>query len=49
MEEGVALAEYITGQLAPVNYGIIPAVIYTLPEVASVGKTEEELKENGIA
>ena len=49
MEEGVAVAEYIAGQLAPVNYGIIPAVIYTLPEVASVGKTEEELKEKGIA
>lgn len=49
MEEGVAVAEYISGQFAHVNYGIIPAVIYTLPEVASVGKTEEELKEKGIS
>lgn len=48
MEEAVVVAEYISGQLAHVNYGIIPAVIYTLPEVASVGKTEEELKEAGI-
>ena len=49
MEEGVAVAEYISGQLVHVNYGIIPAVIYTLPEVASLGKTEEELKEKGIS
>ena len=49
MEEGVAVAEYITGQLAHVNYGIIPAVIYTLPEVAAVGKTEDDLKEKGMA
>jgi dihydrolipoamide dehydrogenase len=49
MEEGVAVAEFISGQFSHVNYGIIPAVIYTLPEVASVGKTEEELKEKGIA
>lgn len=48
MEEGVAVAEYIAGQSAHVNYGIIPAVIYTSPEVASVGKTEEDLKEDKI-
>lgn len=48
-EEGVALAELLTGQAGHVNYDVIPSVIYTAPEVASVGKTEEELKEAGIA
>ncbi len=44
-EEGIAVAELIAGQSSHVNYDVIPAVIYTSPEVASVGKTEEELKE----
>ncbi len=48
-DEGVALAEQLAGQAGHVNYGVIPNVIYTNPEVASVGKTEEELKEAGIA
>jgi dihydrolipoamide dehydrogenase len=48
-EEGVALAEILAGQHGQVNYDAIPAVIYTAPEVASVGKTEEELKAAGIA
>ncbi len=48
-EEGVALAEMLAGQRSHVNYGAIPAVIYTWPEVASVGRTEEELKAAGIA
>jgi dihydrolipoamide dehydrogenase len=47
-EEGMVLAELLAGQGGEVNYGAIPAVIYTHPEVASVGKTEEELKEKGI-
>jgi len=48
-DEGVAAAEIIAGQAGHVNYDIIPSVIYTYPEVASVGKTEEELKAAGIA
>ena len=48
-DEGVALAEIIAGQHGHVNYDIIPGVVYTSPEVASVGKTEEELKKAGIA
>ena len=44
-EEGIAVAELIAGQSGHVNYDVIPGVIYTSPEVASVGKTEEELKE----
>jgi dihydrolipoamide dehydrogenase len=47
-DEGVALAELLAGQSGHVNYDVIPNVIYTYPEVASVGKTEEELKEAGI-
>jgi dihydrolipoyl dehydrogenase len=47
-EEGVALAELLAGQAGHVNYEVIPGVIYTAPEVASVGKTEEELKQAGI-
>ena len=47
-EEGVALAELLAGQAGHVNYEVIPSVIYTAPEVASVGKTEEELKDAGI-
>ena len=47
-DEGVALAEILAGQAGHVNYGVIPGVIYTWPEVATVGKTEEELKAEGI-
>lgn len=47
-DEGVALAEILAGQAGHVNYDVIPAVVYTSPEVASVGKTEEELKKAGI-
>ncbi len=48
-EEGVALAEILAGQHGHVNYDVIPGVVYTWPEVASVGKTEEQLKAEGIA
>ncbi len=48
-EEGVAVAEILAGQAGHVNYDAIPSVVYTAPEVASVGKTEEELKEAGVA
>ena len=48
-EEGVAVAERIAGQKPHINLGIIPAVVYTTPEMAWVGKTEEQLKEAGIA
>jgi dihydrolipoyl dehydrogenase len=48
-DEGVALAELLAGQAGHVNYEVIPSVIYTAPEVASVGKTEEELKAAGVA
>ena len=44
-EEGIAIAELIAGQSGHVNYSIIPGVVYTSPEVASIGKTEEQLKE----
>ena len=47
-DEGIAVAEIIAGQAGHVNYDVIPNVIYTSPEVASVGKTEEELKAAGI-
>ncbi len=47
-DEGMAVAESIAGQAGHVNYNVIPGVIYTAPEVASVGKTEEQLKEAGI-
>ena len=47
-DEGVAVAEIIAGQHGHVNYDVIPSVVYTYPEVASVGKTEEELKSAGI-
>ena len=47
-DEGVAVAEIIAGQHGHVNYDVIPSVVYTAPEVASVGKTEEELKSAGI-
>src|SRR5690606_11325545 len=47
-EEGIAIAQVIAGQWGHVNYDVIPNVIYTYPEVATVGKTEEELKAAGI-
>ena len=47
-EEGVALAEIIAGLSGHVNYDVIPGIVYTEPEVATVGKTEEQLKEEGI-
>lgn len=47
-EEGVAVAEILAGQAGHVNYNTVPGVIYTWPEVASVGQTEEQLKEAGI-
>jgi dihydrolipoamide dehydrogenase len=48
-DEGVALAELLAGQAGHVNYDVIPGVVYTSPEVASVGKTEDELKAEGVA
>ncbi|AWN34654.1 dihydrolipoyl dehydrogenase [Methylobacterium radiodurans] len=48
-DEGVAVAEILAGQSGHVNYAVIPNVVYTFPEVASVGKTEEELKKDGIS
>ena len=47
-DEGIAVAENIAGQSGHVNYDIIPGVIYTSPEVASIGKTEEQLNESNI-
>ena len=47
-EEGIAVAELISGQSGHVNYDVIPGVVYTSPEVATVGKTEEELKKEKI-
>ena len=48
-EEGVAVAEVIAGQAGHVNYEAIPGVVYTWPEVASIGRTEEQLKADGVA
>ncbi len=48
-DEGIAVAERIAGQAGHVNYGAIPGVVYTWPEVASVGQTEEDLKAAGVA
>ena len=48
-DEGVALAERLAGKAGHVNYGVIPGVVYTWPEIASLGQTEEELKAAGIA
>jgi dihydrolipoamide dehydrogenase len=48
-DEGVACAERIAGKAGHVNYGVIPGVVYTAPEIASVGLTEDELKEQGRA
>jgi len=47
-DEGMAVAEVLAGKHGHVNYGVIPGVVYTTPEVASVGKTEEQLKEEKI-
>jgi dihydrolipoamide dehydrogenase len=47
-DEGVALAELLAGQAGHVNYDVIPSVVYTSPEIAQVGKTEEELKAQGV-
>ena len=47
-DEGIAVAEIIAGQAGHVNYDVIPAVIYTSPEVACVGKTETQIKKNNI-
>ena len=47
-EEGIAVAEIIAGQAGHVNYNVIPGVVYTSPEVATVGKTEEQLKNESI-
>jgi dihydrolipoamide dehydrogenase len=48
-DEGVAVAELIAGQAGHVNYDVIPSVVYTSPEVAAVGQTEDELKQQGVA
>jgi len=47
-EEGIAVAEIIAGQAGHVNYSVIPGVIYTSPEVAAIGKTEEQLKKENV-
>ena len=47
-DEGMAVAEILAGQHGHVNYDAIPSVVYTWPEVASVGKTEEQLKAEGV-
>ena len=48
-DEGVACAEILAGETAHVNYDVIPGIVYTAPEVAGVGKTEEQLKDDGVA
>ena len=48
-EEGIALAEMLAGKAGHVNYDVIPGVVYTWPEVASIGKTEEQLKSEGAS
>lgn len=48
-EEGVVVAEQLAGQKPHINYNLIPGVVYTWPEIASVGKTEEQLKAEGVA
>src|SRR5699024_4290713 len=47
MEEGVAVAEMLAGQKPHVNYNVVPAIVYTAPEIAWVGQTEAELKDAG--
>jgi dihydrolipoamide dehydrogenase len=48
-DEGIAVAEILSGQAGHVNYDVIPNVVYTYPEIASVGKSEEELRDAGVA
>jgi dihydrolipoamide dehydrogenase len=48
-DEGVAVAEILAGKAGHVNYEVIPGVVYTYPEIAAVGRTEEELKAAGVA
>tara|TARA_Y100001954_G_C15740405_1_gene568070 strand:- start:473 stop:1312 length:840 start_codon:yes stop_codon:yes gene_type:complete len=48
-EEGTIVAEILAGQAGHINYNAIPGIVYTWPEVASVGKTEEQLKEEGVS
>lgn len=48
-EEGVVVAEYLAGQKPHIDYNLIPGIVYTWPEVAAVGKTEDDLKNDGIA
>ena len=48
-DEGIALAEMLNGQHGHVNYGVIPSVVYTMPEIAALGATEEDLKAQGVA
>ena len=47
-EEGVVVAEYLAGEKPHINYNLIPGIVYTWPEAAAVGKTEDELKEAKI-
>ena len=47
-EEGVVVADLIAGKIAEMNYDVIPSIIYTAPEIAWVGKTEEELQGAGV-
>jgi dihydrolipoamide dehydrogenase len=47
-DEGIAVAEILAGQVGIINHDVIPGVVYTFPEIATVGKTEEELKEAGV-
>ena len=48
-EEGVVVAEYLAGEKPHIDYNLIPGIVYTWPEVAAVGKTEQELKDAGVA
>ncbi len=48
-DEGIAVAEILAGQAGHVNYDVIPSVVYTYPEIASVGKSEDELKAASVA
>jgi dihydrolipoamide dehydrogenase len=47
-DEGIAVAEILAGQVGIINHDVIPSVVYTYPEIASVGRTEEELRADGI-
>ncbi len=49
MEEAIVCIERMVGMKSHVNYGVIPAIVYTHPEIASVGRTEEQLKEDGVS